>query len=77
MNEKFKKILQVIGAFFVGIFSLVTAFVLGRKLSDNGDGDTTNRAALDRLGEASDRIEGNTKDIRGILAEVRKRKVED
>mgnify|MGYP003292387653 CR=1 FL=1 len=73
MNEKVKKFFHCVGALFVCIF----AFILGRKLSDNRDRDTTNRDALDRLGEASDRIEGNTKDIRDILAEVRKRKVED
>ena len=73
MNENVKKFFHYVGALFVCIF----AFILGRKLFDNGDRDTTNRDELDKLREASDRIEGNTKDIRDILAEVRKRKVED
>ena len=77
MNEKIKKMFHYIGAGFICFFSIVAAFVLGGKLSNNGDGDSTDRAALDRLGTASDRIEGNTNSIRDILKEVRQRKVED
>lgn len=73
MNEKVKKFFHYIGALFVCIF----AFVLGGKLSNNRDRDTTNRDALNRLGKASNRIDGNTNSIRDILKEVRQRKVED
>lgn len=73
MHEKIKSFFVAFGALCISVIS----FLLGRKLYDNRDRDTTNRDAINKLGDASDRIEESTRTIRDILEEVRKRKVED